>query len=47
MAAAGGTAEHGTPLPLCAVVVLLASAARRLLGVAMAFLWELPNRESH
>ena len=36
MAAAGGTAEHGTPLPLCAVVVLLASAARRLLGVAMA-----------
>jgi hypothetical protein len=47
MAAAGGTAEHGTPLPLCAVVVLLAGAARRLLGVAMAFLWELPNRESH
>jgi hypothetical protein len=32
---------------LCAVVVLLAGAARRLLGVAMAFLWELPNRESH
>jgi len=32
---------------LCAVVVLLASAARRLLGVAIAFLWELFNRESH
>jgi hypothetical protein len=32
---------------LCAVVVLLASAARRLLDVAMAFLWELPKRESH
>ena len=47
MAAAGETTEHGTPLPLCAVVVLLASAARRLLGVAMVFLWELPNRESH
>ena len=31
-----GYSEHGTPLPLCAVVVLLASAARRLLGVAMA-----------
>src|ERR1700675_1674977 len=36
MAAAGETAEHGTPLPLCAVVVLLAGAARRLLGIAMA-----------
>jgi hypothetical protein len=29
------------------VFVLLASAARRLLGIAMAFLWELPNHESH
>jgi hypothetical protein len=47
MAAAGGTSEHGTPLPLCAVGLLLASAAQRLLGVAMAFLWELPKRESH
>jgi hypothetical protein len=27
--------------------LLLASAARRLLGIAMAFLWELPNHESH
>jgi len=27
--------------------LLLADAARRLLGVAIAFLWELPNRESH
>jgi hypothetical protein len=32
---------------LCAVVVLLAGAARRLLGIAMAFRWELPKRESH
>src|SRR5207237_1020185 len=31
-----GKTEHGTPLPLCAVFVLLASAARRLLGVAIA-----------
>lgn len=29
MAAAGETAEHGTPLPLCAVGLLLAGAARR------------------
>lgn len=34
MAAAGVTAEHGTPLPLCAVDLLLAGAARRLVGVA-------------
>ena len=34
MAAAGETAEHGTPLPLCAVGLLLAGAARRLFGVA-------------
>src|SRR5213593_2808263 len=38
MAAPRGTLEHGTPLPLCAVVVLLAGAARRLLGVARAIL---------
>ena len=31
-----GNCEHGTPLPLCAVVLLLASAARRFLGVAIA-----------
>lgn len=31
-----GKTEHGTPLPSCAVFVLLASAARRLLGVAIA-----------
>src|SRR6202040_4066857 len=36
MAAAGGYSEHGTPLPLCALVVLLAGGARRLLGVATA-----------
>ena len=29
MAAAGEIAEHGTPLPLCAVGLLLAGAARR------------------
>src|SRR5213592_1802492 len=34
VAAAGETAEHGTPLPLCAVGLLLAGAARRLFGVA-------------
>ena len=34
VAAAGETAEHGTPLPLCAVGLLLASAARRFVGVA-------------
>jgi hypothetical protein len=29
------------------LVLLLASAARRLLGIAMAFLSALPNHESH
>ena len=47
MAAAGETTEHGTPLPLRAVALLLASAAQRFIGVAIAFLWELPkSRES-
>ena len=31
-----GYSEHGTPLPLCAVGLLLAGAARRLLGIATA-----------
>ena len=34
VAAAGETAEHGTPLPLCALDLVLPSAARRFVGVA-------------
>src|SRR6266705_7035111 len=42
-----GYSEHGTPLPLCAVRLLLASAARRLLGVAIALSREsAQSRES-
>src|SRR6266536_1037853 len=36
MAAAGGSSEHGTPLPLYAVGLLLAGAAWRFVGVAIA-----------
>src|SRR6266536_5191639 len=47
MAAAGGSSEHGTPLPLCAVGLLLAGAARRFVGVAVNAPRGALNRESH
>ena len=47
MAAEGGTLSTGHHIPLCAVVALLASAARRLGWLALAFLLEQPQpRES-
>ena len=44
MAAARGTLSTGHHIPLCAVVALLASAARHLGWLALAFLLEQPQR---
>ena len=41
-----GKSKHGTPLPFCAVVVDLAGAARRFVGVATRSPGGSPSRES-